>query len=480
MQAKKALGHQYRTSILKFERQYPPRATPAGTLILLAGIFVASILSVSGETPSLIVRPAAISVGIALIISILFDSRNNLKNIFRTDVLCLVSLYYLTLAEFVFPQDEFDNMLNLQETAAGLNVVFVGLGAFAIGRHLVAFKPIQSSWLNFGKVSNQLLFKVFILSAFLGFLYMLMSVNFNIFEMIDAMTGARFTQPWGRGRLGGWMSFITELSLLLYLIPALTGIILNRRKSFPALQLIVVLFIFALTIFHGFAGGTRNVFIAYLAVFLAAYLLTLPRNNMRNTIIPILITFFVATYGSYHMLEFRTMGLRNYVENRVYATDSVRDTLAVDHNLYALALIANTFPNKHNFVGSEILTWSLVKPIPRALWPGKPEGLSISIEEVLGAEGYTVSSTYLGEAYMMAGIAGVIGVSLFFGGLAAWWNRMMLQKQSDYAMVVYALGFFAGSITMRSMFWLTTAILPILALIALKQFGPRSLRQGHR
>jgi len=419
-------------------------------------------------------------VGIALILSIIFDSRNNLKNIFRTDILCLVALYCLTLAEFLFPQDEFDNMLSLQQTAAGLNIVFIGLGAFAIGRHFVASKPIKSSWLNFGKVSNELLFKVLILSAFLGFFYMLISVNFNVFEMIDAMIGARFTQPWGRGRFGGWMSFITELSLLLYLIPALTGIILNRRRYFSTPQLIVVLVIFLLTILHGFAGGTRNVFIAYLATFLVAYLLTLPRNNFRNTVLPILITFFMATYGSYHMLEFRTMGLRNYVQNQVYATDSVRDTLAVDYNLYALGLIADTFPEKHNFIGSEILTWSIIKPMPRALWPEKPEGLSVSIEEVLGAEGYTVSSTYLGEAYMMAGIPGVIGVSLFFGGLAAWWNRMMLQKQSDYAMVVYALGFFAGSITMRSMFWLTTAILPILALIAFKQFGPRSLRQVHR
>lgn len=462
------------------EYNYPPSATPASTAVLLAGIVLASVLSTSGETPSLIVKPAAISVGIALLLSILLDSTRGLKNTFRTDILCLISIYYLTLAEFLFPQEEFDGMLSLQQTIAGLNIVLVSLAAFAIGRHLVAPKAIKSSLLNFGQPSNKLLFKVFIISAFLGFLYMLMSVNFNIFKMIDAMLGARFTQPWGRDRFGGWMSFITELSLLLYLIPTLTGVILNRRKSFPFSQFIIVLAIFTLTMLHGFAGGTRNVFIAYLATFLVAYLLTLPRNNFKNTVIPILITFFIATFGSYHMLEFRTMGLRNYVQNQVYATDAVRDTLSVDYNLYALALIADRFPDKHNFIGSEILTWSIVKPIPRALWPGKPEGLSISIEEVLGAEGYTVSSTYIGEAYMMAGIPGVIGVSLFFGGLAAWWNHMMLQKQSDYAMVVYALGFFAGSITMRSMFWLTTAILPILALIAFKQFGPSSLRYMRR
>jgi len=71
----------------------------------------------------------------------------------------------------------------------------------------------------------------------------------------------------------------------------------------------------------------------------------------------------------------------------------------------------------------------------------------------------------------MAGWLGVIGVSLFFGALAAWWNRMAMRQQSDYALVVYALGFFAAGITMRSMFWLTTAILPVIALIVFRKFA---------
>ncbi|NJL19671.1 MAG: hypothetical protein HC895_00780 [Leptolyngbyaceae cyanobacterium SM1_3_5] len=119
-------------------------------------------------------------------------------------------------------------------------------------------------------------------------------------------------------------------------------------------------------------------------------------------------------------------------------------------------------------MGIEVITWSLVRPIPRALLPSKPEGLSVSIEEIMGVEGYTVAATYVGESYMMAGWFGAIGMSLFFGALAAWWNRMAMSQQSDYALVVYALGFFAAGITMRSMFWLTTAILPVIALIVFR------------
>ncbi|NJL47722.1 MAG: oligosaccharide repeat unit polymerase [Leptolyngbyaceae cyanobacterium SM2_5_2] len=353
-----------------------------------------------------------------------------------------------------------------------LNIVLVGLASLALGRHLVKPKPLQSQWLNLAEISNQALFRIFLIGAFFGFLNMLMSVDFNVFEMIDAMMGPRFTQPWGRGRLGGWSSLFIELSMMIYVVPPLAGVIWNRRRSFSMLQLAIVMAVLALTLFHGFAGGTRNVFVAFLATFLMGYLLTLPKNTWLNTLVPILLTVVVVVYGSYHMLEFRGMGLRSYVENKVYASESTSDTLAVDYNLASIGWIARAMPKSHDYLGSEILVWSLVRPVPRAIWPGKPEGLSVSIEEIAGAEGWTVAATYLGEAYMMAGMLGVIGVSLGFGALAAWWNRMAMAHQSDYALIVYALGFFAAGVTMRSMFWLTTTMLPVIALILLRKIGP--------
>ncbi|MGB3299480.1 MAG: hypothetical protein WBA76_14545, partial [Phormidesmis sp.] len=145
---------------------------------------------------------------------------------------------------------------------------------------------------------------------------------------------------------------------------------------------------------------------------------------------------------------------------------------AVDYNLASIGQVAEAMPENFPFLGKEIVVWSLVRPIPRAFWSGKPEGLSVSIEEIAGADGWTVAATYLGESYMMAGMAGVIATSLLFGAIAAWWNQMAMRQQSDYSLVVYALGFFAAGITMRSMFWFTTTILPVVALIAIRKVGP--------
>ena len=461
----------YSDESLNSRKYCGPAPSGAGTACLLAGIAIAYSLYPSEEAVSSMASAAAVSVGIGFLVSVFFDMRQGLRNLLRTDLLCLVGIYGLTLAEFLFPQEDFAAMSTPEETALALNIVLLGMASMAIGRHLIPPNPMTSKWLNLSDISSKALFQILLISAFLGYLYKLMSVDFNIIEMIDAMMGARFTQPWGRGRLGGITSLLTELSLMTYIIPPLTGVIWNRRKNFSGFQLIIILAIFALTIFSSFAGGTRNVFIAHLATFLMGYLLTLPRNTIRNTIFPIIFAVLMAGYGSYHMLEFRNMGLKTYLENRVYASETTRETLAVDYNLASIGWVATAMPEKFDYLGSEIIVWSLIKPIPRVFFPGKPEGLSVSIEEIAGAAGWTVAVTYLGEAYMTAGLFGVVAISLFFGALAAWWNRMAISPQSDYGLVVYALGFFAAGITMRSMMLLTTAILPVIAMIVVKKMG---------
>lgn len=217
-----------------YAQHYPPAPSITGTIAILIGLFLSYGLLAKADSPSLMAKSAATVVGIALVSSTYFDTGRGLRNLFRTDLLCLIGLYFLTLAEFLFPQPEFDELLTLSQTNQALVLLLTGLGGLTIGRHLMKPKPVQSNWLKFEDISNETLFQLVIVAAFLGYLYMLLSVNFNVFTMVDAMMGARFSQPWGRGRLGDWTTFITELSLLLYLIPPLAGVIWNRRQSFSS------------------------------------------------------------------------------------------------------------------------------------------------------------------------------------------------------------------------------------------------------
>ena len=127
-------------------------------------------------------------------------------------------------------------------------------------------RPVPSTWLA------AILWCCF----FLGFLHILIATSFDIPKIFDAMLRARFDQPWGRGRLGDWKALITELQLLLYLVPPLFGLMLGRREQYSAINLLLSGLAFLWVLFFGFTGGTRNVFAAYLVTFLIAFTFSSP------------------------------------------------------------------------------------------------------------------------------------------------------------------------------------------------------------
>lgn len=462
-----------------FFRRRIPKATFAGTLALIFGLFLAFSSIGIDQTPSQMARQVAIIVGVAIAFSFWFDNSRGWQNLFRVDILCLTALYYLTLVEFLYPQEQFNQLLTPEQTAQALYVLLIAFGSLAIGRHFNFFKPAPQGWLNFENIPNQALFRLFLISALLGYFYIFLSVDFDPFKVFDALLGPRFGVPWGRGRLGDWRSLLIELKLLVYVIPPLAGIIWNRRQDFRPWQIFLVIAVFAFTLFEGFAGGTRNVFSSHLATFLGGYFLSLKRPNIFNIAIPSAVMGYAMVFATRHMLGFREMGIRRYLETAAYTSERVQDTLSVDYNLNSLALLVDAFPKKHDFLGLEVLFVFATKPIPRVLWPGKPENLSVSIEQILDAKGWTVAATYIGESYMIGGILAVIVISLALGMLASWWSRTAAFNTSGYGFVINALGFFTGGITMRSLSVLTTSLLPIVALIFIVKFFPFLLGIKH-
>jgi hypothetical protein len=232
------------------------------------------------------------------------------------------------------------------------------------------------------------------------------------------------------------------------------------------------------TLFFAFASGTRNVFCIYLMLFLVAYFLTRPHTSWKQVVIFGCITVGVLYFASYYMLQFRQAGLNTYVESEAGDVAGFRkETLFIDNNLPVISRLTNVFPEYADYLGWEFVLFAVGRPIPRALWPSKPEKLSVAAEDALGMRGLTLSSTFVGEGYMMGGYAAVLGVGLLFGWLAGWWNRMGSDLSSNLRVILYASGFFAAAISMRSTIWLTTAILPtaLLWLYLWRQKRPKRL-----
>jgi hypothetical protein len=94
----------------------------------------------------------------------------------------------------------------------------------------------------------------------------------------------------------------------------------------------------------------------------------------------------------------------------------------------------------------------------------------------LGVEGLTIAASFVGEAFMAGGLLAVFGTGLLFGGLAGWWSYLVSPRNSELGILIYASGFFATVISMRSLFVFTTALLPTVAALVISTYLAEKLR----
>ena len=442
-----------------------------GTALALFAILATAVL-LTGNTTSEMANFAAWGTSVGLACTILADLRGGVRNLLRADVLALVALYFLTFFEFLFPRPD-ANVLDVASTRTAILACLCGLAGVLLGRHVkigghhmlrdLLSRPIPSGWL----------FIIFGGCLVLGHLAMLMAVDFDFFKMIDAFTLPRFAQPWTRSRLGDWKALINELSMLLYLVPPIAGIVFARRRQFSKAQRAFVFAGFAFEMFYGFSSGTRNLFIGFLITFLIGYVFALPRGNRRELTLVTTICIAAGLLAAIFMLQFRSVGLKDWMKGKRIPHGLEDTPVHVDMNLIVIGQIVQIFPRYQPYLGFEVPYLAIIRPIPRAIWPGKPEGMSVTMEDVSGADesAWTVAASFVGESYIAGGFPIVFVTGAVFGMFSLWWSRLASPHNTPIGILIYASGFFAAAISMRSLFVFTTALLPTLAAI----FGARLL-----
>ena len=441
------------------------RPVVAGTIAFIAGLIITGSTMIEG-TPVEVARFAGIGLGLSLISSVLFDLRYGFNNLFRADLMALAALFFLTLVEYFFPQEDFNMMAAGKPIGEAAKLCFWGFAGIVLGRHIILIKKDLFGPLFARPVSGTFLVRIFWGCFIAGYLYMFSASDYDPIFMVECFMGPRFSQPWSRGTFGDWKALLYEFSMLIFLIPPIAGVILARHKNYTNLQITGIAFGLLFTLFYGFSSGTRNLFASYLVTLLMGFFFAVPSQQRRKAYVLGGICVVLLYFSTKLMLEFRQMGLKNYMKG--YVQRFIEDDeyeFAVDYNLNAIAGLYEVFPARYDYLGMEVPYWALVRPIPRAIWPGKPTGLSLGIEEALGARGLTVACTFVGEAYMSAGVLGIFLFGLFFGSAARTWEEMMGSKQSEYVILIYASGFFSIVISMRSMLSFTTALLPTVAAL---------------
>ncbi len=441
-----------------------PRANAVGTVLCLVGLGITGI-TFSGSSANDMASYAAIGVGLSLLISAVADARTGWQNLARVDLMAVFALYFLTFVEYLFKQEGLLTF-GTKVTQNGITVCLLGFAGLVVGRHFVSARRHPFAELCRRPAPSAVLYFIFWSSFVLGFFYMLLSVKFDFYKLIDNFLEPRFAQPWSRGRLGGWKEMMVEIAAVVNLVPPLGGIMLARRHDHSRVNVFLVGAAVLFTFFYGFTTGTRNLFAGFLVTFLIGYCLGADLRRQRRELIAIGVTIVMVLFVSTKlMLDFRTIGLKEYVKQGYYSQwDRItkEESFSVDNNLNAICGIVSYFPKSHKYLGWEVPYISLIHPIPRALWAKKPEGMSVSVEEILGAQGWTISTTFLGEAYMMGGPLAVFGMSSVLAALFSWWNLLASRRNSEFGMLIYASGFAAAVISMRSMQWLSTTILPTI------------------
>ena len=432
------------------------------TVIIVAGAAAAFAFVPTLDDVNSIFSTAASVFGVALVAALAVEARGGARNLIRADLLMLLALYALTFLEFLFPQASFGDEVTAGGAVTGTAAVLVGFVSLAIGRHFVAHALPSAGFRSAVQLSPQQMMTIFVLVFVVGYFYIFLAVHFDLFEAIRRMQGPRFSQPWSRGRYGGWHDLLNEIGALIYLLPPLGGAIFAQRKRYGFASLLFVTAVLALTFFMGFTGGTRNILLIYLLTFVAAYLLLQPRLTWQRVVLFGVPAILVSGLATYFMAEARTVGVASFnfeTERPAY--------FAIDYDLVNISQLTEVFPSRYSFLGLEIPINGLIRPIPRAIWPGKPTGLSEGIEAALGAQGLTLSAGYVGEFYMAGGFVAVVLASLAFGAAGAAWNRMGINLRSNIRLILFASGFFAAGILMRSYLSSVPTILPTLALYLL-------------
>jgi hypothetical protein len=247
--------------------------------LMIVGLLGSYFTMLQGSTPSETAGRVAWMVAATLVVSMGLEVRSNWKVVLRPDVISLAALFFLTLFEFLFPQPRFDSLAVESSTIAGIVLCLIAFGSIAIFRHFAPPMPGILVTIVTRPTPPKVMLGIFWFSFFFGFFYMLLAVRFNVATLIDQMIGARFSQPWSRGRYGNWKALLNELGMILYLVPPIAGVILANREKYKPATLIAIFVALLFTFFQGFASGTRYVLAAYVATFLVGYSMTLMNHR---------------------------------------------------------------------------------------------------------------------------------------------------------------------------------------------------------
>ena len=302
---------------------------------------------------------------------------------------------------------------------------------------------------------EKLVKKLIFICFLVGISNFVISVNFNLVEMFSYLGAPRWAAPWGRGRLGDWTAFMDQAQYFGYIVPSLAALHLVRRGWLNTHSVIAVACAVVVVLLLAVGGGRRIIGVAVGAALLV-WLLSTPRIRL-STFLGVAVATFVLLLGMQFILEIRGGGYSAFrKEGAQYSY------LHVDDNFLRLSQLIDLIPAKFDYVYFRQIFLTLLRPIPRVFWEGKPIDAGFDLATVLGLKDVSLSSTILGEWYLSFGWIGVTLGGWLHGRLASAVNLVLPERVTDNNPITYALlvmVLFAGIRSMQDLVLMSYAVL---------------------
>jgi oligosaccharide repeat unit polymerase len=278
----------------------------------------------------------------------------------------------------------------------------------------------------------------------LGMFNFAYSVDFDIPAMFSYLGASRWAAPWSRGQLGGWNAFIDQMPYFGYVLPSLTALLIAKQGLVRPTSFIAIACSVIMLLFLAQGGGRRLIGVtggAALLVWVQAH----PGMRFKNLII-VGVGAISLAWASQFILNIRSAGLEAFLQR-----GSEYDYLHVDDNFLRLAQVIDMVPAERPYVGSGMVLYAVVRPIPRVFWPNKPIDSGFDLSTEVGLKGVSLSMSIIGEWYISWGWPAIIIGGWLHGRLAKAANTLRDQGIANRNPIVYGLAVMVLVAGMRSM-----------------------------
>ena len=193
-------------------------------------------------------------------------------------------------------------------------------------------------------------------------------------------------------------------------------------------------------------GGGRRIIGVTVGAAVLVWIQAQPVLKVRKLVIAGAVVVVMMTVMQL-MLNIRNIGYAEYA----YRGDSQYDYLHVDDNYLRLAQVIQIVPAEHPYVQFQQIVFTLVRPVPRVFWPGKPINPGFDLPAIVGMKGVSLSTSIIGEWYISFGWLAVILGAWLHGRLARTVNVLREREEYHTNPIVYGLAVMILVSGMRSM-----------------------------